>query len=159
MESKKPEEHPPLNELDIDQEEFRAKPKEDPILKPYLSVHRNKVGLAILEGQGQVLVPALFISTILSLAHDATAHQGPKKMLARLEPHYWWLNIKAEIENYAKSCKRCGATLAQGHRNVPIHQRPREMKQFALIEADLKGPCPGQKKGMIAVKPKQAIQA
>ena len=102
----------PLNELDIDQEEFRAKQEEDPILKSYLSVHRNEVGLTILEGQGQVLVPAPFVPTLLSLAHDATAHQGPKKMLARLEPHYWWPNMKAEIENCAKSCKRCGAMLA-----------------------------------------------
>ena len=57
-------------------------------------------------------------------------------MLARIEPHYWRPNLKAEIENYAKSCKRCGATLAQGHRKTPIHQRSREMKQFALIEVD-----------------------
>ena len=64
-----------------------------------------------------------------------------------IEFYYWWPNMKAEIENYAKSCKRCGATLAQGHRNAPIHRLPREMKQFALIEADLKGPLPRTKEG------------
>ena len=95
-----PQDDSTLNELDIDQEEFRAKQEEDPILKPYLSVHRNDVGLAILEGQGQVLAPALFVPTVLSLAHDAAAHQGSKKMLARLEePHYWWPSMKAEIAN------------------------------------------------------------
>ena len=98
-----------------------------------------------LEGQGQVLVPAHFVPTNLSLAHEAAVHQGPKKMLARIEPHYWWPNLKAEIEYCAKSCKQCDAMLAQGHRKAPIHQRPREMKQFALIEADLKGPLPRTK--------------
>ena len=82
----------------------------------------------------------------LSLAHNTTAHQGPKKMLARIKPHYWWpKQKKTEIENYVKSCKRCGATLAQGYRNAPIHQRPREVKQFALREVDLKGPLPRTK--------------
>ena len=133
------------HELGINLEEFRAK-QEDLRLKPYLSTHRNDAGLATLKGQGQVLVPAPFIQTILSLAHDTTAHQGPKKMLARIKPHYWWPKQKTEIENYVKSCERCGATLAQGYRNAPIHQRPREVKQFALTE-DLKGPLPTTKEG------------
>ncbi len=80
MESIKPEEQFFSHELDIGREEFRAKQEEDPILKPYLFVHKKEAGLAILEGrgqgqgQGQVLVPAPFVPTILSLAHDATAH-------------------------------------------------------------------------------------
>ena len=94
MESIKPEEQFFSHELDIDRKEFRAKQKEDPILKPYLSVHKNETGLAILEGQGQVLVPAPFVPTILSLAHDATAYQGPKTMLARIEAHYWWPKVE-----------------------------------------------------------------
>ena len=132
--------------MSINPEEFRAK-QQDPRLKPYLSIHRNDAGLATLEGKGQVLVPAPFIQTSLSLAHDTTAHQGHKKMLARIEPHYWWPKQKTEIENYVKSCKRCGATPAQGYRNAPIHQRPREVKQFALIEVDLKGTLPRTKEG------------
>ena len=104
MESQKPEEHFSSHELDINLEEFRAK-QEDPRPKPYLSTHRNDAGLATLEGQGQVLVPAPFIQIIFSLAHDTTAHHGPKKMLARIKPHYWRPKMKTEIENYAKSCK------------------------------------------------------
>jgi hypothetical protein len=53
--------------------------------------------------------------------------------------------MKAEVENYAKTCKRCAATPAQGHRKAPIHQRPKEEKPFALIEVDLKGPLPRTK--------------
>ena len=37
--------------------------------------------------------------------------------------------------------------LAQGYRNAPIHQRPRELKQFTLIGVDLKGPLPRTKEG------------
>jgi hypothetical protein len=53
--------------------------------------------------------------------------------------------MKAEVEDYAKTCQRCAATLAQGHRKAPIHQRPKEEKPFALIEVDLKGPLPRTK--------------
>ena len=82
MESQKQEEQFFSHEWDNNLEEFRAK-QEDPKLKPYLSTHRNDAGLATLKGQGQMLVPAPFIQTILSLAHNTTAHQGPKKMLAK----------------------------------------------------------------------------
>ncbi|CAB4015791.1 Retrovirus-related Pol poly from transposon 412 [Paramuricea clavata] len=58
-----------------------------------------------------------------------------------------WPKMKAEVENYAKTCQRCAATLAQGHRKAPIHQRPKEEKPFALIEVDLKGPLPRTKEG------------
>jgi hypothetical protein len=58
-----------------------------------------------------VLLPASLVPTILSLAHDETGHQGTDKMLARIEPHYLWPKMKAEVENYAKTCKRCAATL------------------------------------------------
>jgi hypothetical protein len=53
--------------------------------------------------------------------------------------------MKEEVENYAKTRRRCDATLVQGHRNASIHQRPREEKPFALIEVDLKIPLPRTK--------------
>jgi hypothetical protein len=55
--------------------------------------------------------------------------------------------MKVEVQNYAKTCKHCAATLAQGHRKAHIHQRPKEEKPFALIEVDLKGPLPRTKEG------------
>ena len=82
MESKKPEEHSPLNELDIDQEEFRAK-QEDPILKPYLSVHRNEVGLAILEGQGQSAGPCSFRPDYVIIGTRCSSTSRPQKIVSK----------------------------------------------------------------------------
>jgi hypothetical protein len=96
----------------------------------------------------QVLLPASLVPTIISLAHDETGHQGEDKMLASFEPHYWWPMMKAEVENYAKTCKRCVATLAQGHRKALIHQRSKEEKLFALMEINLNGPLRRTKEGL-----------
>lgn len=134
-------------DLVVDIKDFQAQQKRDAALKPHISTHRNELGLLTRENQKQVLVPASFVPTLLSLAHDETAHQGPSKMLARIEPHYWWPKMKAKVETYAKTCRRCAATLAQGHRNAPLHQRPKETKPFALIEVDLKGPLPKTREG------------
>ena len=46
-----------------------------------------------------------------------------------------------------KNVQTLCATLAQGHRKAPIHQRPRKEKPFALIEVDLKGSLPRTKEG------------
>ncbi|CAB4007036.1 Hypothetical predicted protein [Paramuricea clavata] len=107
--------------------------------QPHISTHQNEHGLFTRDHKKQVLLPASLVPTILSLAHDETGYQGADKILSRIEPRYCWPKTKAEVENYAKTCKRCAATLAQGDRNAPIHQRPREEIPFALIEVDLKG--------------------
>ena len=119
----------------------------DPTLKPHISTHRNEYDLFTRDDKKQVLLPVSLVPTILSLAHDETGHQGAGKTLARIKPHYWWPKMKAEVENCAKTLKHCAATLAQGHRKAPIHQRPREEKPFALIEVDLKGSLPRTKEG------------
>ncbi|CAB3998885.1 Transposon Ty3-G Gag-Pol poly [Paramuricea clavata] len=137
----------PCKDVRLDINDFQVQQERDPTLKPHISTHRNEHGLFTRDHKKQVLLPASLVPTILSLAHDETGHQGADKMLARIEPHYWWPKMKAEVENYAKTCQRCAATLAQGHRKAPIHQRPKEEKPFALIEVDLKGPLPRTKEG------------
>ena len=131
----------------MDINDFQLKHERGPTLKTHISTHRNEHGLFTRDHKKQVLLPASLVPTILSLAHDETGHQGADEMLARIEPHYWWPKMKAEVENYAKTCKRCAATLAQGHRKAPIHQRPKEEKPFVLIEVDLKGPLPRTNEG------------
>lgn len=48
-----------------------------------------------------------FRHTLLKEAHDAQAHLGREKTLARLAEHFWWDNMRKETEEYCRSCPVC----------------------------------------------------
>jgi hypothetical protein len=72
----------------VDIKDFQLQQERDPTLKPHISTYRNEHGLFTRDHNKQVLLSTSLVSTILSLAHDETGHQGADKMLAIIEPHF-----------------------------------------------------------------------
>ncbi len=128
-------------------DDFQREQTSDPSLEPYISSSKNKEGLFVIQGSGQVLVPSSKVLDVLSLAHDETGHQGSQKVIERITRNFWWPTMNKDIVQYIQSCRRCAATLQQGKRDAPLSVRPKENRPFQLVEADLKGPLPKARYG------------
>src|ERR1700694_4727824 len=63
--------------------------------------------------------PSLMEFFILSEAHDTptSGHMGEWKTLARISPHFYWLNMRKTVHEYISKCESC-------QRNKPINQLP-----------------------------------
>lgn len=91
----------------------------------------------------RILVPKSKVNYIMKLSHDdkTAGHRGADKMLHLIKQHYYWVQMRSEIELYVKRCTSCGA-----HKK-PRSNRPRAplfvtrvSSKFERISIDFAGP-------------------
>ncbi len=57
----------------------------------------------------QIVVPACYRRTVLSLAHDhdLSGHLGIKKTYHRILKHFFWPRLKTDVAKYCRTCQTC----------------------------------------------------
>lgn len=95
------------------------------------------------KGNFRILAPLQIRQTLLELSHDRSGHWGHKKMYEILHPNWTWPKMRAQIENYAKSCDKCqGANPAYNMKPVPLEPLPEATHFGARLHIDLVGKLP-----------------
>ncbi|XP_045456466.1 uncharacterized protein LOC123666419 [Melitaea cinxia] len=85
------------------------------------------------------------IAKILKENHDIpiAGHLGSNRMYNRIKERYYWKNMRADIENYVKSCKLCQSNKALRKINqAPMQITTTSTRPFERISLDLVGPLP-----------------
>lgn len=86
----------------------------------------------LLRCQGRTYVPAALRQELLLRYHNAATagHGGIKKTRERLTRHYYWNDIRTDVEKHVNECAICGRTKPRNHRPygelaaLPIPERP-----------------------------------
>lgn len=56
----------------------------------------------------QVVIPTLFRSMVLKLAHnDISGHLGVKKTYNRVMRNFFWPRLKRDVSKYIRTCHTC----------------------------------------------------
>ncbi|XP_073721213.1 uncharacterized protein [Misgurnus anguillicaudatus] len=99
----------------------------------------------------QVVVPAVYRSDILYLAHDhcLSGHLGVKKTLDRVLRHFFWPGVKTDVAQHCRSCHVCQVV---GKPNqliptAPLYPIPAIGEPFEHVLIDCVGPLPRTKSG------------
>jgi transposase InsO family protein len=86
----------------------------------------------ILRYRNRTYVPATLRQELLLRYHDAATagHGGIKKTRERLTRHYYWNDVRTDVEKHINKCATCGRTKPRNHRPygelaaLPIPERP-----------------------------------
>ena len=116
---------------------------------PHAVVEEGVLGLRR-EGRFQILAPLEIRPTLLSISHDQPlgGHQGADKTTARLEQSWYWPGMRADIENYTKSCKICSENNTPPYHTVmPLRPLPEARYVGERVHVDLVGPYPSDVHG------------
>lgn len=99
----------------------------------------------------QVVVPSVYRSQVLSLAHDHpwSGHMGVTKTYQRVLKHFFWPGLKSDVVTYCRTCHVCQIT---GKPNqvippAPLHPIPVMGEPFEKVIVDCVGPLPKTKAG------------
>ena len=119
--------------------------------REYLSVKDSLILRQTDESKGpQILVPTALREELIRLAHDIplSSHFGVVRTLARLTPHYFWLNMKQDVRVYCRTCDACARVKRpnsgskEGVGSIPVLGEP-----FSQWSADILGPLPETSSG------------
>lgn len=99
----------------------------------------------------QVVVPTVFRSQVLSLAHDHpwSGHLGITKTYNRVLKHFFWPGLKSDVVQYCRTCHVCQVV---GKPNqvippAPLCPIPVTGEPFDRVIVDCVGPLPKTKAG------------
>ena len=113
-------------------------------LLPQAVVEEGVVGLRR-DGYFRILAPLELRPTLLSISHDHPlgGHQGSEKTYARLKQSWYWPEMQADVENYARSCKTCSENNTPPYHTVmPLRPLPEARYVGERLNVDLVGPYP-----------------
>ncbi len=93
----------------------------------------------------RIVIPKAAQQDIIFEAHCSrfSGHQSTNKTLMRIQEHYWWLSMAADIANFIKSCHTCQMTNDpfQHHtRLAPFKPLDTPDRPNQRVHADLFGP-------------------
>lgn len=94
-------------------------------------------------GKHSLVVPSECRTLILSLAHESplAGHFSHRKTKMRVQEHFYWPGISADIKDYCKSCDRCQRMSVKGKvPPVPLVKMPIMTEPFSRVAIDLVGP-------------------
>lgn len=99
----------------------------------------------------QVVVPSIYRSHVLSLAHDSqwSGHLGVTKTYQHILKHFYWPGLRSDVTVHCRSCHVCQIA---GKPNqvippAPLHPIPAIGEPFERIIIDCVGPLPKTKGG------------
>ena len=99
----------------------------------------------------QVVVPLKFRNQVMKLAHESifAGHLGNKKTCDRIQFHFFWPGMHADVGRYCRSCGPCQRTAPKGKvTKVPLGSTPLIDEPFRRVAIDLVGPIePATAKG------------
>ena len=100
----------------------------------------------------QVVVPLKFRNQVMKLAHESifAGHLGNKqKTCDRIQFHFFWPGMHADVGRYCRSCGPCQRTAPKGKvTKVPLGSTPLIDEPFMRVAIDLVGPIePATAKG------------
>lgn len=108
---------------------------------PQILFELSKEGLLFFrttQGRLKLAVPRTLVKDFLERAHDAEAHGGAARTLARLSTDYYWKNMRTDILEYIRFCPSC---LTRADKNHPpfgqLHPIPSPPCPFHTISIDL----------------------
>ena len=91
----------------------------------------------------QLVVPKVYRTLVFKLAHSAplAGHQGKSRTLSRIQKHFFWPGMVAEVNRWTASCDICQRTSDKGRvRPAPMVPLPVIGEPFARCAIDLVGP-------------------
>lgn len=99
----------------------------------------------------QVVVPTMFRSEILKMAHDGTmaGHLGVNKTYDRILRNFFWPGLKKDVVAYCKSCHICQLA-GKPNQTIPVSPLlpiPAFDQPFSRVLVDCVGPLPRTKSG------------
>uniref|UniRef100_A0A9J8CV35 Gypsy retrotransposon integrase-like protein 1 n=1 Tax=Cyprinus carpio carpio TaxID=630221 RepID=A0A9J8CV35_CYPCA len=99
----------------------------------------------------QVVVPEVYRSDILYLAHDhcLSGHLGVRKTLDRVLRHFYWPGVRSDVAQYCRSCHVC-QVVGKPNQSIPaapLHPIPAIGEPFEHVLIDCVGPLPRTKSG------------
>ena len=92
------------------------------------------------DGEQRILVPEKSRKKLLNWYHETLLHPGANRMYDTLRQHYYWKNMKKDIDDLVKRCPRCQKAKRgiRGYGHVPI--KDVETTPWKDIAVDLAGP-------------------
>ena len=100
---------------------------------------------------GEVTIPPVETrSNIIREKHESSVagHKGITKTYLRIRQHYYWENMKKEIQDYVRTCKECQLKkLTRIKTKQPMILTDTPGKAFDKISMDIVGPLPKTQKG------------
>lgn len=89
-----------------------------------------------------VIVPPSYIPNALALAHSMlpAGHGGTKVTLARCRKFAYWPGMKADVEQYVRSCPVCCRFKKRGSPPAPLMRYPEVGQPFDRVHMDIVGP-------------------
>lgn len=91
----------------------------------------------------QIIVPAKFRKTVMSLAHEAIlgSHLGTQKTTDRILSNFFWPTLQTDVKRFCQSCNICQRTIPKGRvTRVPLGITPIIDVPFKRVTADIVGP-------------------
>ncbi|XP_071485282.1 uncharacterized protein [Diadema antillarum] len=91
----------------------------------------------------QVVVPGKLRDRVLKLAHESIlgGHLGAKKTSEKIQTHFFWSGMHADVVRYCRSCEVCQRTTPKGKvTKVPLGSTPLIDEPFRRVAMDLVGP-------------------
>ena len=91
----------------------------------------------------QLVLPEVKRKEVIQCAHDSewSMHFGVTKTLQRIESHFYWPTMNADVQTYVKSCFQCQRHSRKSKLDrVPIEPVARSRVSFDQVNIDLIGP-------------------
>ncbi|XP_033363072.1 uncharacterized protein LOC117241209 [Bombus vosnesenskii] len=100
---------------------------------------------------GEVITPSVEArNNIIREKHESSVagHKGITKTYQRIRQHYYWENMKKEIQDYVRTCKECQLKkLTRIKAKQPMVLTDTPGKAFDKVSMDIIGPLPKTQKG------------
>ncbi|XP_033362977.1 uncharacterized protein LOC117241106 [Bombus vosnesenskii] len=107
--------------------------------------------LSITICTGEVITPPVEArNSIIREKHESSVagHKGITKTYQRIRQHYYWENMKREIQDYVRTCKECQLKkLTRIKAKQPMVPTDTPGKAFDKVSMDIVGPLPKTQKG------------
>jgi hypothetical protein len=109
-----------LSKKEVEEERFPMSPrliakeqKKDNALKKSMSLSGTQYKIRKLEGEelityeGRIVIPKTLQERIIAWYHEYLAHPGMTRMEATLRSTMTWPNMRKDIEQYVRTCRKC----------------------------------------------------
>lgn len=91
----------------------------------------------------QLVVPTTLREKVMRMGHETlmAGHLAARKSLDRIQRHFYWPGIQADIRRFCASCDVCQRTVGKGKTSkVPLGKMPLIDTPFDRVAVDLIGP-------------------
>ncbi len=122
-------------------------------IQSHYVLQKGKLYKRILNGDEArylLCVPQQMISDVLHSCHDCplAGHLGQKKTYHRISQKYFWPTMKADVEEYVRTCHKCQMRKVGNNKPYGMYQPlPLPNEPFQEVSLDLVGPLVPTAKG------------